>query len=177
MTRLGIGVLLVAAAIVLTAPATAAASCVPFTVKQQKRRADVIFVGTALEGPTETGVQRFGIERYEKGSGPDVVPVQTGVIVHPDGSGSLTSVSVEARGGERWRIYGMKRSGGVVETNECDGSTKLAAVAAPRSADPRPAANREGAWMLLVGMGLAGSVLIAFLLRRRYRRLKIAPVD
>ena len=47
------------------------------TAAQQRERADVIFNGLALEGPTATGIQRFRVTRYFKGSGPRVVRVNT----------------------------------------------------------------------------------------------------
>src|SRR5438093_11515465 len=92
--------------VVLSSAPAAFGSCVCRSTEQQAAQADVIFDGDALEGPTETGVQRFRVRRYLKGAGPAVVRVAAGVTRHPDGSGSTTSVSVEAAAGETWRIYG-----------------------------------------------------------------------
>jgi anti-sigma factor RsiW len=40
----------------LVLAASAAASCVPMTPAQQRARADIIFDGVALDGPTPTGI-------------------------------------------------------------------------------------------------------------------------
>jgi hypothetical protein len=106
--------------------ATAAqASCVPMTAAQQRARADVIFNAVALEGPTATGIQRFRVTRYFKGSGPRVVRVNTTNIRRPDGSGSTTSVSLLVRKGEKWRIYGQGSGRRTIRINVCDGSRRL----------------------------------------------------
>jgi hypothetical protein len=104
---------------------TAQASCVPMTAAEQRARADVIFNGVALQGPTSTGIQRFRVTRYLKGSGPRIVRVNTGNIRRPDGSGTTTSVSLVVRRGERWRIYGRGSARRVVRSNLCDGSRRL----------------------------------------------------
>jgi hypothetical protein len=100
------------------------ASCVAMTAAQQRARADVIFDGTALEGPTPTGIQRFRITRYLKGRGPQIVRVNTGYIRRADGGGSVTSVSLVVRRGERWRIFGRGNPQLVLRTSICDGSRK-----------------------------------------------------
>src|SRR6266850_8473930 len=96
--------LLLITATVLTAScalaSTARASCIPTTPAQQRARAQVIFNGIALNGPTATGIQRFRVTRYLKGSGPRIVRVDTGTIRRPDGSGSTTSVSLFVKRGE-----------------------------------------------------------------------------
>jgi hypothetical protein len=104
---------------------TAAASCVSMTVAQQKARADIIFDGVALQGPTPSGIQRFRVTRYLKARGPSVVRVNTGNIRRADGTGSITSVSISAKRGERWRIYARGPSRRVLRTSLCDGSRKL----------------------------------------------------
>jgi hypothetical protein len=111
------------AAIALTA--TAYASCVAMTPAQQRARAQTIFDGRALEGPTATGIQRFRVTRYIKGRGPQIVRVNTGNIRRADGSGSVTSVSIIVRRGERWRIFAQGTPPKVLRTNICDGSRKL----------------------------------------------------
>jgi hypothetical protein len=103
-------------------PAFARASCVPTTPAEHRARAQVIFDGVALEGPTPTGTQRFRVVRYLKGRGATVVRVETGTIRRADGSGTLTSVSVVALRGERWRIFARATSGSVLRTSLCDGS-------------------------------------------------------
>ena len=116
---------LTAALIAITVLASAAhASCIPTTAAQQRARADVVFEGIALEGPTATGVQRFRVSRYLKGSGPRVVRVSTGHIRRADGTGMITSVSIDVRRGDRWRIFGRGSARQVLRTSSCDGSRK-----------------------------------------------------
>ena len=105
-------------------PMPARASCVPLTPAEQRARAGVIFDGVALEGPTATGVQRFRVTRYLKGRGPRVVRVETGTIRRADGSGSVTSVSVVAERGQRWRIFARGSPRNVLRTTICDGSRR-----------------------------------------------------
>jgi hypothetical protein len=102
--------------------AAAEASCIAMSPAEQRARADAIFDGLALEGPTATGVQRFRVIRYLKGRGPRVVRVSTGHIRRADGSGSVTSVSVVAARGERWRIFARGSPRRVLRTSVCDGS-------------------------------------------------------
>jgi hypothetical protein len=104
--------------------AAAEASCIAMSPAEQRARADAIFDGLALEGPTATGVQRFQIIRYLKGRGPRVVRVSTGHIRRADGSGSVTSVSVVAARGERWRIFARGSPRRVLRTSVCDGSRR-----------------------------------------------------
>ena len=115
-------VTLVTAALVLTA--TARASCLFMTPAEQRARANVIFDGVALEGPTSTGVQRFRVTRFRKGSGPGIVRVNTGTIRRADGTGSTTSVSLFVKRGERWRIFARGSARKVLQTNLCDGSRR-----------------------------------------------------
>ncbi len=103
---------------------TAAASCVPMTVAEQRARADIIFDGVALEGPTPTGIQHFRVTRYVKARGPSVVRVDTGNIRRADGTGSITSVSISAKRGEHWRIFARGSSRKVLRTSLCDGSRR-----------------------------------------------------
>ena len=85
--------------------------------------ASIIFVGIAIEGPTGTGVQRFRVTRYTKGRGLQIVRVDTGYIRHPDGSGTLTSVSLLVKRAERWRIFALgAATRGVLQSNLCAGS-------------------------------------------------------
>ncbi len=114
-------------ALVLVAVALAAAayaSCVPMTRAEQRARAQVIFDGVALEGPTATGIQRFHVTRYLKGHGPKVVRVDTGNIRRADGTGTVTSVSIIVERGERWRIFARGTTRKVLRTTVCDGSRK-----------------------------------------------------
>ncbi len=102
----------------------ATASCLPMKAAEQRARAQVIFDGVALDGPTATGIQRFRVTRYLKGTGPRVVRVSTGNVRHADGSGSVTSVSIVAKRGEHWRIFAQGKPQKVLVTNDCDGSRK-----------------------------------------------------
>jgi hypothetical protein len=104
---------------------SAAASCVPITAAQQRARADIIFDGVALDGPTSSGVERFRVIRYRKGTGPRIIRLRTGRQLFPDGSGTTTSVSIDADRGERWRIFARRLRRGLYETNVCDGSRRL----------------------------------------------------
>ena len=167
-------VLLLAKIGLLLFPASAFASCIQMTPAQQAERADVIFDGIALEGPTSTGVQRFRVERYLKGSGTAAVGVTTGVTRRSDGTGSITSVSIEVAAGERWRIYGGRLSGSAVTTSSCDGSRKLAGSGSgpsvPAAEEARGSWGRR-AWVTgatLVLLTAAGLALARFgPLRRR----------
>ena len=106
-------------------PGVATASCIALTPAQQRARADVIFEGVALEGPTATGVQRFRVRRYLKGAGPRILRVATGEVRRADGSGTATSVSIHVERGERWRIFARGSVRRVLRTNVCDGSKRL----------------------------------------------------
>jgi hypothetical protein len=103
----------------------AAASCIHMTAARQRARAHVIFVGVALDGPTATGIERFRVTRYLKGKGPRIVRLSTGRKRYPDGSGVVTSVSIDARRGETWRIYARRLRPGVFQTTVCDGSRRV----------------------------------------------------
>lgn len=112
-----------AAAIV---PGLARASCIAMTPAQQRARANVIFEGRALESATATGVQRFRIIRYLKGSGPQIVRVATGEVRYAGGGGVVTSVSLHVLRGERWRIYARGSARRILQTSVCDGSKRIA---------------------------------------------------
>jgi hypothetical protein len=108
------------------APGLARASCILMTPAQQRARADVIFEGRALESATATGVQRFRVTRYLKGSGPRVLRVATGEVRHAGGGGVVTSVSLHVLRGERWRIYARGSARRILRTSVCDGSKRIA---------------------------------------------------
>ena len=116
----------IAAAFAATLFASAAgASCILLTPTQQRARADVIFVGTAIDNPTSTGVQRFRVSRYTKGVGPRIVRVSTGNRRRADGTGSVTSVSIVALRGQRWLIYAHGTARRILRSNVCDGSRRI----------------------------------------------------
>ena len=104
---------------------TAAASCMPLSAAQKRAAAHVIFDGVALDGPTATGIQRFRVLRWSKGSGPRIVRVQTGHVVRPDGTGMTTSVSLVVKRNEKWRIFARGSARKVLRSNACDGSRRL----------------------------------------------------
>jgi hypothetical protein len=114
----------VAAGLLVSASA-AQASCIFISADEQRARADAVFDGVALEGPTATGVQRFRVTRYRKGTGPRTVRVQTGTTRRADGTGSTTSVSLFVKRGQRWRIFGRGSATRVLKTTVCDGSRRL----------------------------------------------------
>ena len=120
--RVGLAFVVVATAAVFAT--SARASCIGMTPAEQRARAQVIFDGVALEGPTATGVQRFRVTRFLKGRGPSIVRVQTGTIRRADGSGMTTSVSLFVKRGQRWRIFARGSAGKVLQTNLCDGSRR-----------------------------------------------------
>lgn len=184
MTRLWPTAVLVSV-LALALPGTSYASCIgPLTAKQFEQRADVIFIGVALEGATSTGIQRFRVERYLKATGPETAAVSTGVEARSDGTGSTTSVSVDVSAGERWQIYARNRPGSdVLETNLCDGSSKLAsrgggeATPIPDSPAAAAGAGEDRTKVLLLVTGLAALVLfsLAVVARRRFRRPASSP--
>jgi hypothetical protein len=119
-------ILFIAAIVAAMVPGVARASCIPMTPAQQRARATVIFEGQALESATATGVQRFRVSRYLKGSGPRIVRVATGEVRHAGGGGIVTSVSLHVLRGERWRIYAQGSARRILQTSVCDGSKRLA---------------------------------------------------
>jgi len=104
---------------------SAAASCVPMAAAQQRARAQIIFNGVALDGPTATGIERFRVIRYLKGKGPKIVRLSTGRKRYPGGGGVTTSVSIDATRGQTWRIYARPLRPGIFQTTVCDGSRRL----------------------------------------------------
>jgi len=104
---------------------SAPASCILMTPAQQRVRAHIIFTGVALDGPTATGIERFRVIRYVKGQGPGIVRLSTGRKRFAGGGGVVTSVSIDARKGETWRIYARRLRPGVFQTTVCDGSRRL----------------------------------------------------
>ena len=85
----------------------------------------MVFDGVALEGATPTGVQRFRVTRYLKGSGPAVVRVNTGHIRRADGTRTFSSVSLMVKRSERWRIYARGAATSILQSNMCAGSQRL----------------------------------------------------
>lgn len=111
-----------ASAIWLAVPFSASARasmCAYATPAQQLRQAQVVFVGIALNGwRTPTGIQRFRVGRYVKGSGPHIARIVAGI--------RMAGFGIQASAGERWRIYAQKGKKGVFYTSTCAGSHRLA---------------------------------------------------
>lgn len=105
--------------------AAATASCLQVTQAQQRAQAQVIFDGVALDSATPTGIQRFRVTRYLKSHGPQVLRVSTGNVRRANGTGSVTSVSIVAARGQRWRIFARGNPTKVLLTNVCNGSHRL----------------------------------------------------
>ena len=123
MRRIAMSLAAAAAALVLAA--AAAASCIRMSGAEQRARADIIFDAVALDGPTASGVERFRVVRYRKGTGARTIRVRTGRKHFADGSGMTTSVSITAARGETWRIFARRVRRGLFETNMCDGSRRI----------------------------------------------------
>ena len=124
--RLRFFIAFVAAAVTaVVLAASAQASCIPSTAAENRARASVVFDGVALEGATPTGVQRFRVTRYLKGSGPAVVRVNTGHIRRADGTRTFSSVSLMVKRSERWRIYARGAATSILQSNMCAGSQRL----------------------------------------------------
>ncbi len=162
-----VGFFALAVTAALAGAAPAAASCLASTPDEQIARADVIFDGVALEGPTASGRQRFRVRRYVKGDGPEVVRVVTGVTRRADGSGSVTSVSLDVAAGEGWRIFGERNSRDVIGSSACTGSRRLTreelrATGTVETQDRGRTELAVGAMVALVA--LAG---VALIVRRR----------
>jgi hypothetical protein len=68
---------------------------------------------------------RFRVVRYLKGRGPRRVRVQTALRKVDGDTYMWTSVGIDPRAGERWRIYGFRAKNGVVRTSSCAGSGRL----------------------------------------------------
>jgi hypothetical protein len=108
-----------------TAVVPAHGLCVRMSAAEQFARAQVVFDGVALVGPTATGIQRFRVTRYRKDRGPEIVRVETGYVRRAGGSGPVSSVSIVVERGERWRIFARGNPQDVLRTTICDGSRKL----------------------------------------------------
>lgn len=101
--------------------AQAMAACPPLTAAQRAQIAPAIITGLVESGPVTPA--RVRVEAWEKGRGPAVVEVDTGIY-----EDYALGEAVMLQPGERWRIYGELR-GGRLLTGACEGSHRLAAPA------------------------------------------------
>jgi hypothetical protein len=158
-------------ALVLTGP-SAFADCAPATDTELLDRAEVVFEGQALEGPTSDGTllspARFLVSDYLKGDGPEIVGVTTAVTRDRSGTYAWISVGIEPSPGEVWRIYADEvTDGSDISTSICSGSRYLRDE--PLAQAPPPATDRGGdrtTWLLV---SLVGAGLIAATATRRWR--------
>ena len=105
--------------VALFVPSAALAACVPPRGPHSySGAAEVVLDAVALDGPQSPA--RFEVRRYEKGVGPNVVLVHTGV----QGLGVL-SEGIAPHAGERYRIFGTRTSAGVIETGVCVGTRRI----------------------------------------------------
>lgn len=102
------------------APA-AHAACSNTAAREQAELATVILTGVVESGPTSPAWVR--VETWEKGSGPAVVEVDTGVY-----EDYALAEGLALRPGERWRLYGALEHGELI-TDACWGSHVLPARA------------------------------------------------
>jgi hypothetical protein len=130
-TVLGAAVSLAAIALIGGPSASSQSSaCVVQTEKQLRGQARVIFDGIAMRGPTYRGEiltpARFRVLRYWKGHGERVVLVQTRTRKLRHGIYATVFERIDPHRGEHWRIYGRRAQNGVVQTEFCAGSGRLA---------------------------------------------------
>lgn len=131
----------------ITGVRPAGAICAAQTETQAFRRAEVVFEGVMLEGPTvnvgDRGDVLLGdapvrVERYLKGYGPQQVDVTTGFRAgeapaeDPDDTTGpvpepvgFVSTGIAPSPGEQWVIYGAWSDGGSVTTSTCAGSHRF----------------------------------------------------
>ena len=159
--RAAIALLLVLGA-VLASARPAAASCIYLTAEQQYALADVVFDGVLIEGPNESGFERFQVIRYLKPQGISrpVEAVLTGRRTHPGGISSVTSVSIDARVGELWRIYAQRQANGALTTSVCLGSARLAAPGEFPVSPPYPAQPPNASVTVRIGTALRHYTLV-----------------
>ena len=98
--------------------AQADAACRAIPPADQSRLAPLIFTGTFESGPITPAVIR--VEQWEKGTGPALVEVDTGIY-----EDYALGEGISPRPGERWRIFGEPVDGQVL-TGACDGSRRVA---------------------------------------------------
>lgn len=165
----------------LTSSAAAKGSCIATSPAELASRAGTVFEGEALPGRTGfNGIlvspALFRVSEYLKGSGPDEVAVETGLIETGFGFRG-TSVSIEPRAGERWRIFTPSGIGGIVLTTTCDGSGVLDeesrvgdrryARSAPVAGPYDPAFPWRGALIVVVAVAIGAALGLGIVVARR----------
>lgn len=147
-------------ALVMTAP-SAFADCAPATDAELLDRAEIVFDGQALDGPTSDGTllspARFLVSDYLKGDGPEVVEVATAVTRERSGTYAWISVGIEPSPGEVWRIYADAVSDGSnTGTSICAGSRYLRDehLAQPPGGSSEPDGGGPG-WLIAALIGAA----------------------
>ena len=127
------GVLVGILVVGLATAESAGAACAPQTPRQLGERAPVILTGVVESGPVTPA--KIRVEVYDKGKGPAVIDVDTGIY-----DDAAFGESIAPQPGERWRIYGQWH-GGTLITDSCWGSHEItAAQQAPAFAFGRTAA-------------------------------------
>ena len=154
------GVLLSVAVLVYGPLATpAGALCAPFSREGSFKRAEVVLIGVAEEGPVTpdgalTSPAAFEVLKYQKGSGPSRVRVETGLSASTrKGFFSVSSVGIGPNVGETWQIFGEVR-GEVLRTSTCAGSRQLRATLPDTGLGARWAAG------LAIGLLLMGGLVV-----------------
>jgi hypothetical protein len=160
------GAVVAGIAIVCLTGGQAHAACRAISPADQSRLAPLILTGVFESGPFTPAVIR--VEAWEKGKGPDVVEVDTGI--YEDYS---LGEGISPNPGERWRIYG-ELDGDVVLTGACDGSRLV-------TAEPlAPAAGVGSAKTTLApatwnGTALAPSAPLPRIPAPRGKRVRFSP--
>jgi hypothetical protein len=149
--RLSLVIFAVASAFIAAGVAapTASACCIWTPEADRIAQADVIFEGVALEGATETGIQRFRVTRYLKSTGPETVTVNTGYVLFSGTTWAYASSSVAIRpeAGSEWRIFGYRSSTDAMWTTSSCVSRML--PLAPLGEEPPPPTPPPGPGLLV----------------------------
>ena len=144
-------------AVLSSAPAHAL-SCAPSSLGRSVRLADTVLVGKVLSfdgmyagNPLEAQDVRVSVERYVKGSGPDVVTVTAYTRAW---AGGWEDEDV----GDRWLFFLRDNEDGTYTERGCSGSSQLNVVSALGYMAPTPAGL--GVSVLLAAAGTVGLAYI-----------------
>lgn len=108
--------------------------CLTLLDSMRFRLADIVVDGVFEDGPAlQVGDRNpllspasLRVERYDKGTGPAVIKIQTAYTRGTDGTIGYGTPAIEPEAGERWRIYGL-RDPDLPDrwvTSPCDGSVR-----------------------------------------------------